>query len=185
VTRVYDYDEPPDLPPEYQPGPRRRPRPSRKASRGLVRTFTLRVNHRALPQVWRDVEIAEDQTLEDLHLMIQRAYEWGDDHLYSFFMSGQAMDRGSEVGSPWSETRRHTHQVKMGDLELEVHQRFLYYFDYGDSHEFDVQVLRIDLAAAGKYPRIVARQGQAPPQYPDYDEETGEASWDPYRHLGE
>jgi hypothetical protein len=181
IAQVYDFNPPRNLPPEYQPGPHRRPRPSRKASQGAVRTFTLRVNHRALPWVWRDIEIAEDQTLEDLHLVIQRAYDWRDDHLYSFFMSGRVMDRHTEIGSPWSKTHQHTHEIAIGSLGLRVGQRFMYYFDYGDSHEFDVQVVRIDPSAPpGKYPRIVARRGQSPPQYPDYDEKTGEMSWDPH-----
>jgi hypothetical protein len=96
------------------------------------------------------------------------------------------MDRQTEVGSPWSETHQHTHEIEITSLGLKVHRKFLYYFDYGDSHEFDVQVLRIDPSAPpGKYPRIVARQGQPPPQYPDYDEETGEMSWNPYQREDE
>jgi hypothetical protein len=115
--------------------------------------------------------------------MIQQAYEWWDDHLYSFFLSGQAGDGASEIGSPWSDTSLHTHQVQMDQLELEPGQKFLYFFDYGDSHEFDVQLLAINpAAAAGVYPKVVARRGKAPPQYPDYDEETGEMEWDPYAH---
>jgi hypothetical protein len=177
-----DYDAPRDLPREYQPGGNRRPRPSRQAGRGAVKTYTLRVNHRALPDVWRDIEIAEDQTLEDLHLAIQGAYGWGDDHLYSFFMSGHPQDQRTEIGSPWSETRRHTHQVEIGSLNVKPGDRFLYFFDYGDSHEFDVRVLQVNPAASkGAYPRVVAQQGKPPPQYPDYDEETGEPDWDPYQ----
>jgi hypothetical protein len=185
-AQVYDDDNPPDLPPEYRSGGDRRPRPSRKAQRGPVKTFTLRVNHRALPQVWRDIEIAEDQTLEDLHLTIQRAFGWSDDHLYSFFMSGQQWDRETEIGCPWSEAGLHTHQVEMGGLNLQAGRKFLYFFDYGDSHEFDVEVVGITPAAPKKdYPRIVARRGKSPPQYPEYDEETGEPiEWDPYRHWG-
>ncbi len=176
-----DVDQPFDLPREYQPGPGRRPRSSRQAQRGPVQTYVLRVNHRALPRVWRDIEIAADQTLEDLHLMIQQVFDWGDDHLYSFFMSGQAYDQASEIGSPWSETARHTQQVTIGSLDLKAQARFLYYFDYGDSHEFDVQVKHINPAAPkGHYPRLIAQYGQAPPQYPDVDEETGEMDWDPY-----
>ena len=141
----------------------------------------LRVNHRALPKVWRDIEIAADQTLEDLHLMIQQVFDWNDDHLYSFFMNGRAHDQASEIGSPWSETARHTQQVTLGSLDLAPHARFLYYFDYGDSHEFDVQVRQINPAAPqGNYPCLVAQHGQAPPQYPDLDEETGEMEWDSY-----
>ena len=180
--RDYDYDNPPDLPREYQPGENRRPRPSRQARQGPVRTFTLRVNHRALPDVWRDIEIAEDQTLEDLHLAIQRAYNWSDDHLYSFFMSGRSRDRRTEIGSPWSDTRRHTHQVEIGSLDLRPGNTFLYFFDYGDSHEFDVRVQAANPSAPkGAYPRVVAQQGKSPPQYPNYDEETGEPEWDSYQ----
>ena len=181
-VHVYDYDNPPDLPREYDPGQGlRRPRASRKARSGLVKTFTFRVHHRALSGVWRDLELAEDQTLEDLHLIIQQAYDWGDDHLYSFFLSGEARDQSTEIGSPWSESSWHTHQLEIGQLDLQLGQTFLYYFDYGDSHEFDVMVLRINYAApSDKYPKIVAQRGEAPPQYPDYDEETGEMSWDPY-----
>ncbi len=169
-VQVYDYENPPDLPHEYDPDRgQRRPRASRKAKEGSVKTFVFRVNHRALPRVWRDIELAEDQNLEDLHLMIQRAYDWGDDHLYSFFMSGQAWDKSSEIGSPWSDTSLHTHQVEIGQLNLKSGQKFLYLFDYGDSHEFDVQLLKIKPSAPpGRYPKIVARRGQAPAQYPDY-----------------
>ncbi|HJW83141.1 MAG TPA: hypothetical protein VJ754_02440 [Anaerolineae bacterium] len=76
VAQAHDVGHPPDLPAEYLSGGSRRPRPSALAKRGRVKTFTLRVNHRALPKVWRDIELAEDQTLEDLHLIIQRAFRW-------------------------------------------------------------------------------------------------------------
>jgi hypothetical protein len=175
--------DPPDLPPEYKSGPNRRPRPSPRALKGVVKTYLLRIYHRAVEHVWRDIEIATDQTLEDLHLMIQRAFGWSDDHLYSFFMNGRAWDRSAEIGSPWSDCHLHTHQVKIGTLDLKPGRRFLYLFDYGDNHEFDISVVRIDLVThRGDYPRIVAARGRAPQQYPDYDENTGELSWDPHAH---
>jgi hypothetical protein len=181
----YEPDNPPDLPREYNPDYGRRPRPSKKGKHGQVKTYVLHVNHRALPRVWREIEIAEDQTLEDLHLTIQEAYQWNDDHLYSFFLSGNARDRKTEIGSPWSDTHRHTHRETIGSLDLKPGQKILYLFDYGDNHEFDVRVLRINPEAPrGNYPKIIEKQGQAPPQYPDYDEETGESEWDPYAHWG-
>lgn len=183
-AQVYDPENPPDLPREYDPDyGRRRPRPSAKAQSGSVTTYTLRVNHRALPAVWRDIELVEDQTLEDLHLQIQLAFGWYDDHLYSFFMSGEAWDSGSEIGCPWSESMLHTHQVQIGQLNLQEGQTILYLFDYGDNHEFDVTVRSINpKGKRGTYPKVVAQQGAAPEQYPDYDEDTGEVSWDPHAH---
>jgi hypothetical protein len=75
--------------------------------------------------------------------------------------------------------------VPIEQLNLNEGQSFLYLFDYGDNHEFDVTVLRINpLAPKGKYPRVLEYHGQVPPQYPDIDEETGKMSWDPYRHWG-
>ncbi len=155
------------LPPEYQPGKKRAPHPSRKAQKGAARTFTLRVTPGAQPDIWRDVEIAEDQTLDDLHLAIQNAFEWKNDHLYSFFMSGRALDLATEIGSPWSDARQHAHQVEVGKLDLEPQRKFLYYFDYAERHEFDVQVVAVNPSAPKKnYPQVVARQGQSPRQYP-------------------
>jgi hypothetical protein len=184
AIQEYNYENPPDLPRAYDPDyGRRHARQSRKARLGSVTTFVLRVNHRALPEVWRDIELAEDNTLEDLHLTIQSAFHWMDDHLYSFFLSGDKRPRDSEIGSPWSDTALHTHQVQIIQLALQEGQTFLYFFDYGDSHEFDVTVLAINpLAPKADYPRTLDFHGKAPPQYPDYDEETGELSWDPYSH---
>ena len=171
TANLYDNDNPQDLPGEYQPGPGRRPRPSRKAQKGEARTFICRVKHKDFPKVWRDIEIADDQTLEDLHLIIQEAFEWDDDHLYSFFMSGKAWDGRTEIGAPWAETDQHTHQVEIGSLDLQPARKFLYLFDYGDGHEFDVEVMAVNSAApSGAYPRIVGEKGKAPPQYPDFDE---------------
>ena len=170
-AQVYDVDRPPDLPREYNPEYGiRQPRPSAKGKKGPVKTYTLRVVHLDHPMVWRDIEIAEDQNLEDLHLIIQQAYNWYDDHLYSFFMSGQPWDQASEISCPWSESAVHTHQATVGRLELTEGRRFLYLFDYGDDHEFMVEVLKIASAAAkGNYPKIVNRKGKSPKQYPDYE----------------
>jgi hypothetical protein len=42
--------------------------------------------------VSRTIEIEEDNTLYDLHLEIQRAFGWDNDHLYSFSMSNDVGD---------------------------------------------------------------------------------------------
>jgi hypothetical protein len=110
VVREYDFESPFDLPRAYDPDrSHRHARKSRKARYDSVTSFTLRVNHRALPEVCRDIELAEDNTLEDLHLTIQLAFHWRDDHLYSFFLTGSTRDLHREIGSPWSDTALHTH----------------------------------------------------------------------------
>jgi hypothetical protein len=39
--------------------------------------------------VTRVIAMLDDQTLEDLHAAIQRAFGWDNDHLYAFFLSGR------------------------------------------------------------------------------------------------
>jgi hypothetical protein len=92
-----------------------------------------------------------------------------EDHLYSFYMSGKAWDETTEYSSPQGEGRSAA-SVKIRDLHLRMKQRFLYLFDYGDQHEFGVQLEATNPAAPkGRYPKIVERQGKSPKQYPDWE----------------
>ncbi len=171
-AQVYDPEAPPSLPREYDPEyGRRHARQSLKARKGSVKSWTFRVNHRGAPDVWGDIELAEDQTLEDLHLQIQVSFGWNDDHLYSFFIGDETGEKVSEVGSPWSDTLLHSHLVQIGELGLAPGRLLLYLFDYGDNHEFDVEVIDLNpLAPKGHYPKILSYPGiNAPKQYPLMD----------------
>ena len=89
------------------------------------------------------------------------------DHLYSFYMNGQLYDQRYTFACPYEEDRPPwTDEAIIGELGLVVKHKFLYYFDYGDSHQFEVEVVGIrPQAAPGKYPRVVDSRGEAPPQY--------------------
>jgi hypothetical protein len=69
-------------------------------------------------------------------------------------------------------------ETTLDDLGLQVGQKFLYIFDYGDEHQFQIRVHAINPdAPEGEYPRVVESRGQAPAQYPDeedWDEEMEE-----------
>ena len=138
---------------------------------GALRTYTFKVTYLGKPGVWRTIEIAEDQSLDDLHYAIQEAVDFDADHLYSFFMSGRAWDDSTEYTSPHANGRSAA-QVKIRNLNLRMKQRFLYLFDYGDEHRFGVQLVGVNSdAPKGDYPRVVECHGNNPPQYPGWDEE--------------
>jgi hypothetical protein len=141
------------------------PPPKPVAKPGAVLTYTFKVTYQRKPSVWQLIEIAEDQTLDDLHYAILGAVNFDSDHLYSFFMSGRAWDNATEYASPYGEGPSAA-QVKIGDLPLRMKQKFLYLFDYGDEHRFDVQLVGINPEAPkGRYPKIVEKHGKAPSQY--------------------
>jgi hypothetical protein len=68
---------------------------------------------------------------------------------------------------------RYATNTTLGELGLIPKHKFLYYFDFGDSHEFTVTVLKIETRAAGdeNFPRLVEAKGPAPRQYASYEEE--------------
>jgi Plasmid pRiA4b ORF-3-like protein len=80
--------------------------------------------------------------------------------------SGEAdLDGGEEDGALY------TTNVQLGALGLVPKHSFLYYFDFGDSHEFDVKVLALVPRDAGDYPRLVEAKGEAPRQYHSWDDD--------------
>lgn len=113
------------------------------------------------------IELRSEQTLDDLHYAIQKAFQWDDDHLYSFFMNGQHFDPQYSFASPEEDDRPPwTDEAVIGELGLVIGHKFVYYFDYGDGHEFEIEVVDIrSQAEPGQYPRVIESQGKPPEQY--------------------
>ena len=128
-----------------------------------MKTYTFHVSLPGTGRVWRKIEMRADQTLEDLHFAIQKAYGWDADHLYSFFMSGKAWDKSTEYCLPEGYT-------PYGEPMYDEEEEFMYLFDYGDAWRFKVRVHAVHPdAPEGDYPRIVESVGEAPEQYPSWD----------------
>jgi hypothetical protein len=65
-----------------------------------MKTYTFHISLPGYGRVWRKVEIPADYTLQELHWAIQEVFNFDDDHLYSFFMSGKPWDRKTEYSLP-------------------------------------------------------------------------------------
>ena len=118
-------------------------------------------------RIYRTIELRSEQTLDDLHFAIQRSIHWDADHLYSFYMNGEKYDRRYAYACPYEDDHPPwTDDAIIGELGLVKKHKFLYYFDYGDSREFEIEVVDIQPQAdEGKYPRVVDSKGEAPAQY--------------------
>jgi hypothetical protein len=120
--------------------------------------------------LWRRIEISADQTLLELHRAIQKAYNFDDDHLYSFFMDGKAWSHESFT-SPYDEEGPWADDVRIGELGLFIGQNILYLFDYGDEWHFQVELEEIRTEGLKpREPKISEKKGKAPEQYGDYEE---------------
>jgi hypothetical protein len=133
------------------------------------------------PKVSRAIEVRGDQTLMQLHDAIFLAFEREEEHFHEFQLGGDgphdpkarryglpmALHDPFDDGEPAGDVTRTT----IGALGLSVGTVFSYWFDFGDDWWHRIDVLAIeDSVARGKYPRLVARTGESPPQYIDWDE---------------
>ena len=125
-------------------------------------------------KVSRTIELPTDMTLEDLHEMIQQAFDFDNDHLFKFCMNLRNPYRGEQYYDPrpeggWSEGFP-ADEVSLASLNLYEGQQFLYLFDFGDRWDFTITVARHLPDARTDSARIVEAVGEAPAQYGDEEE---------------
>jgi hypothetical protein len=133
-------------------------------------TYTFKIWPVYHPKVWRRVEMTDQHTLEELHLMIQKVFDFDNDHLYSFFPDGDFRSKvayhDSRGGMGLS-----AEEVTIGELFLKEHQTLAYLFDYGDEWMFYVELEKIEEGKALlSTPRLLESKGKSPEQYPDWEE---------------
>jgi len=135
------------------------------------------------PVISRTIEIRGDQTLEQLHETIFEAYDRWEEHVYEFQVGGRGpMDPKARRYVLSMDCELYDRkpagivaETTIDALGLKTEEAFGYWFDFGDDwwHQVDVVAIR-DAAAGGKYPKVTAKTGDSPPQYPDLDDEEDE-----------
>lgn len=118
------------------------------------------------------------QTLATLHSAIQKALDWDADHLYAFYINGKKGDtcytyvnryEFEEVYS--NEEVGCTDEAIIGSLGMSIKHKFLYLFDYGDQHVFEIELVNIqEVADEDEYPRMLDGRGEIT-QYSTWEDE--------------
>ncbi|MFH1726445.1 MAG: shikimate kinase [Elusimicrobiota bacterium] len=161
------------------PRSRRRTRRVRKDTGERIYQFRVWLEWES--EVWRTVELRDRQTLGYLHRAIQTAYDWGNDHLYAFFLSGKYWDEktcyvsdrqiGIEAEDGLGSGMRQAESARLDRLRLRRGKLLVYLLDYGRRWRHRIKLLEIAPAQAGEdYPRITEEFGEAPEQYPNLEE---------------
>jgi hypothetical protein len=151
--------------------------------------IVLKVALQARKGIWRRIAIRSDQSLDEFHAAIFRAFDREDEHLYSFYfpkagLRGQdAIRQGIEFthpmcfsdDNPFMSSGRNAATARLGELRLTVGKKFKYLFDFGDCWWHEITVESVDSPIeAGSYPRELQRRGESPPQYPDFEDDDDE-----------
>lgn len=120
--------------------------------------------------VWRSLVLSGNHTMEQLHELILEAYDFDDDHLYSFFMDGKKWSNKCIVSKEDGSGNMQANDIRIGEVGLFVGQSFMYLFDYGDEWTFTVlveEILENNISLIK--PHIKEMRGNAPNQYEYWD----------------
>jgi hypothetical protein len=108
------------------------------------------------PLIWRRLLVRSDSSIADLHRTLQVAFGWSDEHLHRFVIHGR--EHGAES---LTDPRR----VRLADVEMRLHERFLYEYNFIDGWQHDVRVEQILRLEAGRvYPRCIGGRRRIPPE---------------------
>ena len=144
-------------------------------------THIFRVALRDRPAVHRDIEIDSAKSLAKLAEAIVGAFDFEFDHAFGFYaeMEGRAVMRGRpayELFADMGEATktRSVKKTKVAEAFAEVGRAMTFLFDYGDEWMFRVEVTALGRKEPkARYPRVLAKAGPSPAQYPDPEDEEG------------
>jgi hypothetical protein len=121
-------------------------------------------------RIWRRFKLSSLHTMHELHLAIQGAFNFDDDHLYAFFMDGRAWSKKA-VWDPRAEDYPRADEAVIERLKLTESQRILYLYDFGDENRLDVRVEEIlQEDASPLRPIVIEKKGEPPEPYFEWEE---------------
>jgi hypothetical protein len=106
------------------------------------------------PPIWRRLELASDLRLDELHRVLQAAFEWEGGHLHQFSTENRTWDDGSAADfgpGPFSESPAPEPEGKtlLSQVLAAVGDRLDYVYDFGDNWEHVVMLEEIVEPAPG------------------------------------
>lgn len=141
----------------------------------------LRVILDTKEDIFRDIDVPADHTLEQLHTAVLNAFGIEDGEMASFFHTDENWAQGEEIpmvdmgGHPDAASMA---QVHVEDLLVRPADRLLYVYDYLNMWTFFVEfVTTFDAVAGEEYPSVSLTYGDTPKEAPskDFGGDTGKS----------
>ena len=143
-------------------------------------TFIFRATLQGSASVYRDIELDPAKSLYSLAEAIVASFNFDFDHAFGFYtgLTPAKIHKTFPKHELFADSGDTDPQVlgvkktRISQAFTEVGHTMLFLFDYGDGWLFRVALRTIGKKSAKtRYPRIVATRGEAPAQYPDYDDD--------------
>lgn len=119
--------------------------------------------------VFRDIEILSDQTFEEFHVAILKAFDFTGDKMASFYMSDEEWSKGQEItlvdmGEPGQENGPLLmEKTTLDDMIVEENEKIVYVYDFLVMWCFYVELVdEFKSNPERSYPRVSMKFGDAP-----------------------
>jgi len=164
----------------------------------MIYRFRIILDNDTEDDVFRDIEIRETDTMEDLHNTITQSFGFDGMEMASFYVSDDQWNQGEEIAMmDMSEAGNEVKMMNETVLNTIVHEastRLIYLYDFMNMWTFYVELGEIVEEAEGTdYPNLMYVHGQIPDQAPektfeaeeddDYNEFEDDLDLDDYDNL--
>lgn len=137
----------------------------------MIYRFRILFDDDSEEDVFRDLEIREEDTLEDLHNVIAQSFGFDGTEMASFYLSNDQWDQGEEVSlfdmSEAGNSVKLMSDTIINDVVNEAQTRLIYIYDFMNMWTFLVELGEIVEETPGHdYPNLMFVHGQIPDEAP-------------------
>ena len=137
----------------------------------MIYRFRVILDNDIEDDVFRDLEIRETDTMEDLHNIITQSFGFNGMEMASFYVSDDEWSQGEEIAmfdmSEGTNAVKMMSQTIINDLVHEASTKLIYVYDFMNMWTFYVELAEIVEEAKGTdYPNLMFVHGQIPDEAP-------------------
>lgn len=138
----------------------------------MIYRFRVILDNDTEDDVFRDLEIRESDTLEDLHNIITQSFGFDGTEMASFYISDNEWNQGEEISLfDLSEGSASSRLMSETGINKEVHElqpKLIYVYDFLSMWTFFVELAEIVEETEGHdYPNLMFVHGQIPTEAPE------------------
>lgn len=137
----------------------------------MIYRFRVILDNDTEDDIFRDLEIRESDTLEDLHNIITQSFGFDGSEMASFYLSNDQWDQGEEISLfDLSEdgSARLMNETAINDVAHEVQPKLIYVYDFLSMWTFFVELAEIvEETDTTDYPNLMFVHGQIPDNAPE------------------
>ena len=138
----------------------------------MIYRFRIILDNDTEDDIFRDVEIRQTDTLEDLHNAITQSFGFDGTEMASFYVSDDEWNQGEEISlfdmSGGMDSVRMMNETILEDIVDESNTKLIYVYDFLSMWTFFVELGEIvDESQGTDYPNLMYVHGQIPTEAPE------------------